>query len=194
MPRQRTTIDQHQERSRAGIAVSHSFAHRPSGPVSRLTALCPSVGAAPGVAVGDGTLAATQAADLFAPEDGLRLAAAPDNPGAGPDGIAIGSPSLTLPDSASGREVDPDEMRDGAHWPPCGARGSESPGDCVEALAASAVEAAPDAALGAVLPGGVAGDGAAPAVLSSFGPAPDNGTSPEVGVEHLPRGRGRQGP
>ena len=155
-----------------------------------LTALWSSVGVAPGVAVGDGigTLAAAQAAGVFSLEDGLRLAASLDDPGAVLDGIAIGSPSLTLLDSASGRVVGPDEMQDGAYWRQCAASESETLENCVEALAASAVDAVveigSDTALGAVLPAAwpdSAGNGAAPAVLSSLGPAPGNGASPKSG-------------
>lgn len=135
----------------------------------------------PGVAVGHGlgALAAAQAAGLFGLEDGLRLAAALDDPGAVLKGIAIGSPSLMLLDNASGRVVAPDKVRDGTYWCQRAASGSETPESCVGALAASAVdlvvEVGPDGELGAVLPAawpGSAGGTAAPAVLSSLGPSP----------------------
>ena len=155
-----------------------------------LTALWSSVGVVPGVAVGHGigTLAAAQAAGVFGLEDGLRLAAALDDPGAVLDGIALGPPSLMLLDSASGRLVGPDEVQDGAYWRRRAASGSETLESCVGALAASAVDAVvevgPDAALAAVLPAAwpdSPGNGAAPAVLSSLGPAPDNGALPASG-------------
>ena len=146
-----------------------------------LTALWSSVGVVPGVVVGHGigTLAAAQAAGLFGLEDGLRLTAALDDPGAVLEGIAIGSPSLMLLDNASGRVVGSDKVQDGTYWCQRAASGSETPESCVGALAASAVdlvvEVGPDGELGAVLPAAwpdSAGDAAAPAVLSSLGPSP----------------------
>ncbi|MDE0304846.1 MAG: SDR family NAD(P)-dependent oxidoreductase [Albidovulum sp.] len=83
-----------------------------------LTALWSSVGVSPDVALGHGPgrLAAAQAAGVFRLDDGLRLAAAPDDTREVLDGIALSSPSLTLVDIASGRAVAPGANLDAAYW------------------------------------------------------------------------------
>ena len=83
-----------------------------------LTALWSSVGVRPSVAIGHGVgeLAAAQAAGVLDLGDGLRLAASLSNLGAVSDGVAMGSPSLTLVSGASGRAVANDETQDAAYW------------------------------------------------------------------------------
>ena len=151
-----------------------------------LTALWSSVGVQPSAALGYGigALSAAQAAGVLGLEDGLRLAAALDDPGAALEGVAIGSPSLTLVDSASGRAVGPDEVLDAAYWSGNLATGPEALESCVGTLAASGVdavvEAGPDAALGTMLKAawpGAAGN-APPVVLSSLGRPPDREATP----------------
>ena len=63
-----------------------------------LTALWSSVGVQPGVALGfgSGALAAARAAGVIGLEDGLRLAAALDDPGAVLDSVEMGAPELML--------------------------------------------------------------------------------------------------
>ena len=148
-----------------------------------LTALWSSVGVGPSVALGHGVgaLAAAQAAGVFGLEDGLRLAAALDDPEAMPEGIAMSPPILTLVSGVSNRAAAPDEVLDAAYWRRQAGSGPGSFEGCVESLAALDVEVfvevGADAELGrkvrAAWPNG---DGdAAPVVLSSLGPAADGG-------------------
>ncbi len=147
-----------------------------------LTALWSSVGVQPGVALAQGTgaLAAAHAAGVLGLEDGLRLAAAPDDPGAVLDEIAMGAPSLTLVDAASGRALGPDDVPDAAFWRLPAACEPAALDRCAGTLAAAGVDAVvavgPDAALATMLAAAwpdAAGNAAAPVVLSSLGPAPD---------------------
>ena len=142
-----------------------------------LTALWSSVGVQPSVVLGHGigALAAAQAGGVFGLEDGLRLAAAQDDPGAVLDVVAIGTPSLTLVDSASGRVVEPDEALDAQYWGRHAASEPEAVESSAGALAALGVdvvvEVGPDAAANA----------AAPVVLSSLGQSPDRDAAPRAG-------------
>ena len=148
-----------------------------------LTALWSSVGVQPSIALGHGpgALAAAQAASVFGLEDGLRLAAAPDDPGAVLGGAAMGSPSLTLIDSASGRVVGPDEAVDAAYWSQHAAREPEAFGSCGGALAELGVDVVvvvgPDAPLEKMLRAAV-GSSPAPVVISSLGQSPDREAKP----------------
>ncbi len=148
-----------------------------------LTALWSSVGVQPSIALGHGpgALAAAQAASVFGLEDGLRLAAAPDDPGAVLGGVAMGSPSLTLIDSASGRVVGSDEAADAAYWSQHAASEAEAFGSCGGALAELGVDVVvvvgPDAPLEKMLPAAV-GSSPAPVVISSLGKSPDREAKP----------------
>ena len=148
-----------------------------------LTALWSSVGVQPSIALGHGpgALAAAQAASVFGLEDGLRLAAAPDDPGAVLGGVAMGSPSLTLIDSASGRAVGPDEAVDAAYWSQHAASEPEAFGSCGGALAELGVDVVvvvgPDAPSEKMLPAAV-GSSPAPVVISSLGQSPDREAKP----------------
>ena len=153
-----------------------------------LTALWSSVGVSPGVALGHGVgaLAAAQAAGVLGLEDGLRLAVAPGDPGALPEGVAMGSPSLTLVDAVSGRVVAPGDVPDAAQLQRQAATGPEALENCVAALAASgvdvAVEVGPHAPSGATLASvwpNAAGSAAVPVVLSSLG-RPSDGNEVSV--------------
>ena len=148
-----------------------------------LTALWSSVGVQPSIAFGHGpgALAAAQAAGVFGLEDGLRLAAAPDDPGAALGGAAMGSPSLTLIDSASGRVVGPDEAVDAAYWSQHAASEPDAFGSCGGALAELGVDVVvvvgPDAPLEKMLPA-AAGSSPAPVVISSLGQSPGREAKP----------------
>ncbi len=152
-----------------------------------LAALWSSVGVQPGLVFGHGigALAAARAAGVFGLEDGLRLAMTLDDPGAMPDEIAMGAPSLMLVDTQSGRAVAPEDVQDVAYWRRRAADEPETLESCAETLAAAGVdvvvEAVPDAALGAMLAGtwpDAAENAAAPAVLSSLGWSSDCEASP----------------
>ena len=152
-----------------------------------LTALWSSVGVQPSVALGHGigALAAAQAAGVSGLEDGLRLAAALDDPGAVPDGIAMRSPSLTLVSTVSGRAVAPDELLDTAFWRRQAASESEAFDCCAETLAAAGVdvivEVGPEAASATTLTTAwpkADGNAATPVVLSSLGRSPDRDAPP----------------
>ncbi len=145
-----------------------------------LTALWSSVGVVPSVALGHGVgaLAAARAAGLFGLEDGLRVAATLDDPGAALDGVAIGSPSLTLLDGVSGLVIGPDEVLDRTYLGRRTGSDPEAFENCGRALASLGadlvVEIGPDTGLGAKLPAWWP-NAAAPVVLSSLGQSPDRG-------------------
>ena len=152
-----------------------------------LTALWSSVGMQPGIALGHqaGALAAGQAAGVFSLEDGLRLAAAGDGPGAAPGEIAISAPSLALVDAVSGRAIAPDEVLDTAYWRQQMAAGQESFARGVKMLAATGVDAVvavgPDAAMETTLMAAwpeASGKAAKPVVLSGLGQSPDGEATP----------------
>ena len=152
-----------------------------------LTALWSSVGVRPSVALGHGigALAAAQAGGVSGLEDGLRLAAALDDPGAVPDGIVMGSPSLTLISTVSGRAVTPDELLDTAYWRRQASSKPEAFDRCVETLAAAGVdvvvEVGPEAASATTLTTAwpeADGNAATPVVLSSLGRSPDRDAPP----------------
>ncbi len=149
-----------------------------------LTALWSGIGVQPGVALGYGVgaLAAAQAAGVLGLEDGLRLAATPDDPGAAPDGITIGAPALTLVDTVSGLAVSPDDVRDAAYWRRQAAGEPDSFGICAGTLAAAGIGAVigigPDTALGTKLTAAwPEAENTAPVVLSSLGRSPDCGAA-----------------
>ncbi len=155
-----------------------------------LTALWSGVGVRPGAALGLGTgaLAAAQAAGVFSLEDGLRLAATLDDPGAAPDEIAPGAPALTLVDAVSGLAVSPGDAGDAAYWRRQAAGEPDSVDSCAATLAAAGVgaviEIGPATALAAKLAAAwpdTAGNSAAPAVLPGLGRPPDGGTTPNGG-------------
>ena len=152
-----------------------------------LGALWSSVGVQPSMALGHGpgALAAAQAAGVLRLEDGVRLAAALDDPRSVLDDIEMSSPSLTLVNGASGRVVGPDEALDTEYWRHHAKSGPEAVGDCVETLAEAGVDVVvvvgPDAALVTMLKAKwpeAAGNAAAPVVLSSIGGSPDRGAAP----------------
>ena len=146
-----------------------------------LTALWSGVGVQPGVALGHGVgaLAAAQAAGVLGLEDGLHLAMALDHPGAMPDDIALGAPSLTLLDTLSGLAVSPDDVRDMAYWRRQAAGEPESFQHCAGTLASAGIGVVigfgPNAALGTMLPETENTPG--PVILSSFGRSPDRGAA-----------------
>ena len=155
-----------------------------------LTALWSSVGIKPGIALGTGTgsLAAAQAAGVLSLEDGLRLAAVLDDPGAVLDDIEMGSPALTLVNTVSGRTVAPDEILDADYWRQHVASKPGAFDDCVETLAATGVdviiEIGPNAAWGTRLKKtwpAAAGNTPAPLVLSSLDGSSDSDATPEPG-------------
>ena len=113
-----------------------------------LTALWATVGVVPGVALGQGVggLAAAQAAGALSLEDGLRQAAALDDPGALLEAVEMGTPSLTLVDAVSGRVVAPDEAPDMAQWLQHVATGPEALERCVPTLEAAGVDVVIDLA------------------------------------------------
>ena len=143
-----------------------------------LTALWSSVGVQPGVALGQGpgALAAAQAAGVLKLEDGLRLAAAMDAPGAALDDLATESPSLTLVDGSSGDLVGPEEVLDAAYWHRQATNQAQATGRCAETLAAVdvgvVVVLGPDASSAGTLASEWpdATGGAAPTVLSGLKP------------------------
>ena len=148
-----------------------------------LTALWSSVGVRPGAAAGHGVgmLAAAQAAGVFGLEDGLRLAAAPDDVTA-PEGVTPAPPSLTLVGGSTGRLVTADEAVDGNYWRrQAAASEPEALARCASTLADlevdTLVEVGPDAVLGPKLAAAWperGGDDAAPTVLASL-PRPSAG-------------------
>ena len=104
-----------------------------------LAALWSGVGVKPGVALGfgSGAVAAAQAAGVIGLEDGLRLAAALDDPGAVLNGIAMGAPDLILVNTLSGRALGSDEIMDEAYWRRHAENEPPAPDRCVEMLAAA---------------------------------------------------------
>ncbi len=149
-----------------------------------LTALWAGVGVQPGVALGHGigALAAAQTAGVLGLEDGLRLAATLDDPGAAPDGIATGAPALTLVDTVSGLAVSPDDVRDAAYWRRQAAGEPDSFGICAGTLAAAGIGAVigigPDTTLGTKLTAAwPEAANAAPVVLPGLGRPPDRGAA-----------------
>ena len=147
---------------------------------SALTALWSSVGVRPSIALGfgSGALAAAQAAGMISLEDGLRLAAALDDPGAVLDGVAMGAPELILVNTLSGRTLGSDEVLGDDYWRRHAANEPPVPDRCVEMLAAAGadgvVEIGPDASLAAKLCAAwpeTAGKASAPVFLSSLGQA-----------------------
>ena len=83
-----------------------------------LTALWASVGIAPSVVVGHGLgeLAAAQAAGMFTLEEGLRLAALPDNPEAALTDIEIAPSSCTFVSGLTGQALEPGTRLDESYW------------------------------------------------------------------------------
>ena len=155
-----------------------------------LTALWAGVGVTPSVALGHGIggLAAAQVAGALSLEDGMRQAAALDDPGALLDAVAMGTPSLTLVDAVSARVVAPDEVPDMAQWLQHAATGPEALEICVATLASArvdlAVEVGPHAASGEVLATAwpdAADRASAPVVLSSLGRPLDGDETPGAG-------------
>ena len=155
-----------------------------------LTALWAGVGVTPSVALGHGIggLAAAQVAGALSLEDGMRQAAALDDPGALLDAVAMGTPSLTLVDAVSARVVAPDEVPDMAQWLQHAATGPEALEICVATLASArvdlAVEVGPHAASGEVLAMAwpdAADRASAPVVLSSLGRPLDGDETPAAG-------------
>ena len=157
-----------------------------------LTALWSSVGVQPSAAVGHGVgaLAAAQAAGVFGLEDGLRLAAASDDPAA-LDGLALSPPSLTLVNGSTGREVSPDEALDGAYWR--GRAIAEEPealAHCAGTLADlevdAVVELGPDAVFGPKLATAwpeKGGNAPAPTMLASLRRPPADSAEPVAGLD-----------
>ena len=152
---------------------------------SALTALWSSIGVRPSVVVGHGSgeLAAARASGVFGLEDGLRLAAALDDPGAALEGVVTGAPSITLASAASGRVVAADEALDASYWRQQAA-GDPAPVErCVGTLAALdvdvIVEIGPSAGLGKLMR--AAGNANTPVVLSSLGPSSGSETTPPAG-------------
>ena len=152
-----------------------------------LTALWSSVGVQPSVALGfgSGALGAAQAAGVISLEDGLRLAAGLDDPGALLDGVAMRAPELILVNTLSGRALGSDEVLDEAYWRRHAANEPPAPDHCVEMIAATGadvvVEIGPDAALAAMLSSAwpeTSGKGPAPVPLSTLGQSPDSGAKP----------------
>ncbi len=155
-----------------------------------LTQLWSSVGVRPGAALGLGTgaLAAAQAPGGFSLEDGLRLAATLDDPGAAPVEIAPGAPALTLVDTASGLAVSPGDVGDPAYWRRQAAGEPDSVEGSAATLAAAGIgaviEIGPATALAAKLTAAwpdAAGNAAAPVVLPGLGRPTDGGAAPEAG-------------
>ena len=107
-----------------------------------LTALWAGIGVVPGVALGHGIggLAAAQAAGALGLEDGLRQAAALDDPGALLDAVVMRPPSLTLVDAVSGRAVAPGAAPDMAQWLQHAATGPEALKRCAPTLEAAGVD------------------------------------------------------
>ena len=155
-----------------------------------LTALWSSVGVQPSMALGHGSgaLAAAQAAGVLRLEDGLRLAAALDDPRSVLDDIEMSSPSLTLVNGTSGRLVGPDEVLDTEYWRHHSGHGPEAVGGCIGTLAAAGVDVVvvvgPDAPFVTMLKAewpDVVDNAAAPVVLSSIGRSPGRETAPTAG-------------
>ena len=152
-----------------------------------LTALWSSVGVRPSLALGHGpgALAAAQAAGVLRLEDGLRLAAALDDPRSVLDDIEMSSPSLTLVNGVSGRVVGPDEVLGTEYWRHHAKSGPEAIGGGVGTLAEAGVDVivvvGPDTPLVTMLKAELpeaTGNTAAPVVLSSVGGSPDRGAAP----------------
>ena len=83
---------------------------------------------------GAGEIAAAQAAGMFTLEDGLRIAAALDDPDAALADTRIESPSVPFVSGATGRLIGPDDSLNAARWQQGERAGDALPG-CAEALA-----------------------------------------------------------
>ena len=154
---------------------------------SALTALWSGVGVRPSIALGfgSGALTAAQAAGVIGLEDGLRLAAAPGDPRAVLDGVAMAAPDLILIDMLSGRALEPGEVPGEAYWRRHPENEPPAPDRCVEMIAAAGadvvVEIGPDAALATMLSSAwpeTSGKGSAPVLLSTLGQSPDREAKP----------------
>ncbi len=152
---------------------------------SALTALWSSIGVRPSVVVGHGSgeVAAARASGVFGLEDGLRLAATLDDPGAALEGVVMGAPSITLASAASGRAVAADEASDASYWRRQAA-GDPTPVErSVGTLAALdvdvIVEIGPSAGLGKLMR--AAGNANKPVVLSSLGRSSGSEKTPPAG-------------
>ena len=150
-----------------------------------LTALWASVGIAPSVVVGHGLgeLAAAQAAGVLTLEEGLRLAALPDNPEAVPADVAIAPPSCTFVSGLTGQALEPGTRLDESYW----LRQAREPvafDTCIETLAELGVqvvvELGPQAVLGPLVVAGwpdAATEGAPVTLASLHGPSDDQADS-----------------
>ena len=148
-----------------------------------LAALWAGVGVRPSVVAGRGAgeIAAAQTAGVFGLEDGLRLAAAGNDPEAALEDAAVAAPSTDVVDGLTGRLVAPDRALDGAYWRRRAAGDPPAVAACAATLAERGVEVVieigPDAVLAPPLAEAwpkAADGGAAPTVLSSLRP-PDGG-------------------
>ena len=142
-----------------------------------LTALWASVGIRPSVVVGHGPgeITAAQAAGVFGLEEGLRLAAALDDPETARANVARATPAPTLISGLTGRVVEPSETLDGAYWQRQ-ARELVAFPICIKALATLevqiVVEIGPQPVLGPMVARGWPDPARAPITLSSLrGPA-----------------------
>ena len=150
-----------------------------------LTALWASVGIAPSVVAGHGLgeIAAAQAAGVFTLEEGLRLAAAPDDADAVLAAVELAPPSCTFVSSLTGQVVEPD----GSYW----RRQARDPvafGACIETLAERGVqvvvELGPQAVVGPTVlkswPDATT-EGAPVTLASLAGPSEDQDRSEDAG-------------
>ncbi|MDE0052359.1 MAG: acyltransferase domain-containing protein, partial [Rhodospirillales bacterium] len=138
-----------------------------------LTALWASVGIRPSVVAGQGAgeIAAAQAAGVFGPEDGLRLAAPVGDAEAALEGIGIAAPSLIFVSGLTGRVVDSDQVLDGAYWRRQAAGEPASLSGCAETLAALGVDVVIEIGCDAVL---------APLLAEAWPKAADNEAAPTL--------------
>ncbi len=153
-----------------------------------LTALWASVGIEPSVVLGDGVgeIAAAQAAGVFTLEEGLQLAAAPDDADAVLAAVEIAPPSGTFVSGLTGRAVEPDARLDGSYW----RRQAREPvafGACIETLAELGVQVVVELGPQTVLEPMVAThwpattEGAPVTLASLAGPSEDQGRSEDAG-------------
>ena len=180
------------ERSGAAGDLSDPLWRRPAiyALECALTALWSSIGVRPSVVVGHGCgeLAAAQASGVFGLEDGLRLAAASDDPGAASEGIVMSAPSITLASAASGRAVAADEALDASYWRQRAADDPAPVERCggtltaldVDVIVETGPSAGPGTLMGAALPQ-TAGNSDTPIVLSSLGRSTGGGEMPAAG-------------